>query len=200
MTSGNLLATAFSATALLFSGYSLYESVMKSPQLAIFVPPRIDYTDPDRPESPFEVFVIPLTIINDGARSSTVNAINLEVTNPRTKQTKRFYAARVGTWGETPAKPYAPIALAGKASQSQAVQFFPRNGDTLPRILDLEAGGYTMKITLDAAAVRSFWFVQPEPVSLTFERQIGKLDYRYFQGTGTMEMWAADYRAASSRD
>jgi hypothetical protein len=200
MTSGNLLATGFSATALLFSGYSLYESVLKSPQLAIFVPPRIDYTDPDRPESPFEVFVIPLTIANDGARSSTVNAINLEVTNPRTKQTKRFYAARLGTWGDKPAKPFAPVALAGKASQSQAVQFFPRNEETIPRILDLDAGSYTLKVTLDAAAPRSFWSTEAAPVSLTFERQIGKLDYRFFQGTGTMEMWAGDYKAASSRE
>jgi hypothetical protein len=28
--------------------------------------------------------------------------------------------------------------------------------------------------------------------------QIADLDYRYFQGTGTMELWAADYQAPVS--
>jgi hypothetical protein len=35
-------------------------------------------------------------------------------------------------------------------------------------------------------------------VSLEFEMQIGKLDYRNFNGNGVMEMWAADYRPAAT--
>jgi hypothetical protein len=27
--------------------------------------------------------------------------------------------------------------------------------------------------------------------------QAGDIDYRYFQGTGTMEMWVPDYQAVS---
>ena len=30
------------------------------------------------------------------------------------------------------------------------------------------------------------------------EMQTGDLDYRYFQGSGTMEMWAPDYQAPVS--
>ena len=91
----NVLPTLMSVMALLFSGYSLYESALRAPQLSIFVAPRIDYTDPDRPEAVREVFIVPLTIANDGARSATVQAINLEVVNSRTNQSKAFYAARL---------------------------------------------------------------------------------------------------------
>ena len=73
---GGRLATIISALALAFSGYSFYEAVLRAPELAIYVPPRIAYTDPDRPDSPFEVFIIPVTLANDGARSGTVLSLD----------------------------------------------------------------------------------------------------------------------------
>ena len=66
----NILATLLSAVALLFSAYSLYESALRAPQLSIYVAPRIDYTDPDRPEAPREVFIMPLTISVQIGRAS----------------------------------------------------------------------------------------------------------------------------------
>ncbi len=38
---GGWLATVISAFALVFSGYSFYESVLRAPEMAIYVPPRI---------------------------------------------------------------------------------------------------------------------------------------------------------------
>jgi hypothetical protein len=192
MTATNAATTLLSLLALLFSAYSLYESTLKAPQLEIFVAPRIDYTDPDRPEAVREVFVLPVTIANDGARSATVQSITLEVTNPRTKETKAFYPARLGSWGEVPVKPFAPVVLAGKASYSQAVQFEPRLGERVARILDQEAGSYVLKLTLDLAGVGQAGSRGHAP--LQFEMQIGELDYRAFQGIGTMAMWSPDYR------
>ena len=58
---GGRLATIISAFALLFSSYSFYETVLRSADFAIYVPPRIDYTDPNSPEHPLEVFIVPLT-------------------------------------------------------------------------------------------------------------------------------------------
>jgi hypothetical protein len=194
----NVLPTLMSVMALLFSGYSLYESALRAPQLSIFVAPRIDYTDPDRPEAVREVFIVPLTIANDGARPATVQAINLEVVNSRTNQSKAFYAARLGSWGEMPLKPFTPAVLAGRATYSQALQFEPRVGETVARILDLEPGRYTFTLTLDVAAAQGSWFVPGSVAPLQFEMQIGQLDYRYFQGTGTMEMWAPNYRPPTS--
>ncbi|MEO1205275.1 MAG: hypothetical protein AAFV45_02995 [Pseudomonadota bacterium] len=192
---GSAFATIISAVALTFSGYSFYESVLRAPELAVFAPPRIDYTDPDRPDSPFEVFVIPLTIANDGARSGTVLSVDLSVTNPRSLETKRFYAAQLGTWQATPRKPFAPIVLAGKAAFSETVQFLPRNGETVARILDLEPGTYDFEVTLNTGGVTQPWPLTANPVQpLKFTRRIGQLDYRNFNGPGTMPMWSADYK------
>ena len=89
--------------------------------------------------------------------------------------------------------------LAGRAIFSQAVQFEPRKGETIPRILDLEAGKYTFKLTAEtAAAQRAGGFSAGAATPLEFEMQIERLDYRRFQGVGTMEMWAADYQSAVS--
>ncbi len=194
-----LSATLLSAFALLFSGYSFYESVVRAPSLEIYVPPRIAYTDPDRPESPFEVFVLPLTLANDGARSGTILSIDLEVTNPRTRKTKKFYSARIGPWGIQPINAYAPISLAGRGSVSHAVQFFPREDETIPRILDLEAGTYQFRLTLNATKTgRGYGPFAAKTKPLRFEMQNGNLDYRNFTQIGTMPMWAKDYKPATT--
>jgi hypothetical protein len=196
-----LSATVISAFALLFSGYSFYESVLRSPALEIYVPPRIAYTDPDRPDSPFEVFILPLTLANDGARSGTVLSIDLEVTNPRTQLTKKFYSARVGPRGVRPVQAFAPISLACKDSHSQAVQFFPRADETIPRILDFEAGSYKLRLTLNATKTgRAYGPFAARVKPLEFEMQIGKLDYRNFAQFGTVPMWSKDYKPATTSD
>ena len=198
--SGNAAATIVSLFALVFSGYSFYESVLRAPALSVFVPPQIAYTDPDRPDSPFEVFILPITLANDGAQTGTVLSVDLEVTNPRTKLTKKFYAAHEGPWGVQPEKAFAPVSLAGKASHSAALQFFPRMKETIPRILDFEPGNYTFRLTLNTAAPKgdSLLNLPTKVKPLVFEMQIGKLDYRNFNNIGTMAMWAADYKPAAS--
>lgn len=191
----DIVPTVMSVVALMVSGYSLYESTLKGPELSVFVAPRIDYTDPDRPEAVREVFIMPVSVANDGARAATVMSVNLEVINPRTKQSKMFYAARLGSWGEAPLKPFAPAVLAGRATYSQALQFEPRVGEAVARILDLEPGGYTFKLTLELAGAG---VGGAGGQSLQFEMQAGQMDYRMFNGNGTMMMWTPSYRPPTS--
>ncbi len=191
----NALTSLMSAFAVLFSAYSLWESVLRAPDLALFVSPRIEYTDPDRPEAVREVFILPMTIANDGARTANIQSINLEVTNPRTKQSKFFYAARLGTWAETPIKPFAPVVLSGKGTYSHALQFEPRPGEAVARILDQEGGTYLFKLTLDLAGTEQD---RSGLATLQFEMKSDALDYRYFQGAGTMMMWAPDHRSPTN--
>lgn len=196
---GGRFATIISALALLFSGYSFYEAVMRAPELAVYVPPRIAYTDPDRPDSPFEVFIIPVTLANDGARAGTILSIDLTVKNVKSGDTKRFYSAQVGTWGAQPVKAYAPVSLPGRASNSQSVQFFPVAEEKLPRITDLEGGTFEFEIRLNTASKQigvPFLDLQTQPI--TFEMQMGKMDYRMFSRTGTMELWSKGNRPAGS--
>lgn len=196
---GGRLATVVSALALIFSAYTYYESVLRASKLAVYVPPGMQYTDPDRPDDPFEVFIIPVTLANDGARTGTVLSMDLEVTNKRSGDKKLFYAAQLGTWGEQPPRPFAPVPLSGRASFSEAVQFFPRVGEKVPRILDLEAGTYAFKLSLQTATTGGPDFLPASEASpLVFERQIGQLDYRNFAGSGTISMWTDDYKSSQN--
>jgi hypothetical protein len=193
---GGKAAAVVSAFALLFSGFSFYESSMRNAELSIYVPPQIQYADPDSPDSPFEVFAVPVTFVNDGARTGAVTAIDFFVTNLRSGETKTFYAANVGTWGTTPLAAFTPISLPGKESYSTTVQFFPREGEAVPRILDLEPGQYRFKLVLHGAQARTSKFFEQDVMPLEFEMQAGQMDYRFFNNDGTMGLRSADYRPA----
>ena len=78
--SGGMMAIIVSALALIFSAVSLYQTVIKQAQLHVYLPDTINYTrDPD---GSFEVFVLPITVSNSGARDGLVSAMKLEVRKP----------------------------------------------------------------------------------------------------------------------
>ena len=173
--------------------------MLRAPELAIYVPPRIAYTDPDRPDSPFEVFIIPVTLANDGARTGTVLSLDLTVKNTKTGDTKKFYSAQIGPWGVQPVKAYAPVSLPGRISSSQAVQFFPVADETLPRITNQEGGIYEFEIKLNTASKDiGVPFLNLRTAPLTFTMQMGKMDYRIFTRTGTIELWSKGNKPAGS--
>ena len=195
-----LFATIISGFALLFSGYSFYETVVRSADFAAYVPPRIAYTDPNSPEHPLEVFIVPLTLANDGARTGTVLSIDLFVTNPRTKQTKKFYAAHLGTWGQSPKTPFMPVALLGKTSFSKPMQFVPRADEKINRILDFEAGDYEFELKLNTASPdNALPFLKPKIRPLNFNMQTHKMNYLRFNKTGTQAMWSKNARSAATK-
>ncbi len=192
-------ATILSAFALLFSGYSFYETVIKSAEFSIFVAPRIAYTDPNSPDHPLEVFILPMTLANDGARTGTVLSIDLTVTNPRTGQSKKFYAANLGTWGVQPRTPFMPVALLGKDTWSKAVQFIPRREEKVKRILDMQASDYRFELRLATASNDGgLPFLKNRVRSLKFAMQTGATDYRRFTRNGTQAMWSKDYQSAKA--
>ena len=60
-------AEVFSGVAVALSGYSLWQTSLKQADLQVFVPPLIRYASPYQ-NSIFEVFEVPLTVINEGAQ------------------------------------------------------------------------------------------------------------------------------------
>ena len=141
---GGTLAVVVSALALLFSGYSLWDTSLKAADLHAFVPPVIQYSAPYQ-NSNFEVIAVPVTLTNEGARSATVLSMELTVAEPRTKQTKHFYAADFGRWSMAKTRanayePFAPISLAGRASRTASVLFYTRGQDEKPEELIREPG------------------------------------------------------------
>ena len=85
------MATPISAFAFAFSGVSFYETVLKRPKLAAFVPPVMHYARDSGGD--IELFAIPLTVLNDGARTGTVLAMELDVTDMKSGKSKNAIIA-----------------------------------------------------------------------------------------------------------
>src|SRR5262245_18010264 len=151
------VTTSFSAIALLFSAFSLWESRLKNSDLRIFVPPVIQYSAPLQ-NSNFEVLAIPVTIANEGARAGTVLSLELAVSDPKTGQTKRFYSADFGRWTLERSRsgafqPFAPIVLTGYSSRTETVLFYTRGEAEQPPQIIRETQPYRFTLTLDEAVV-----------------------------------------------
>jgi hypothetical protein len=203
--SGDRTAAVVSAIALIFSAYSLWESSLKSPDVRVFVPPVIHYAAPYQ-NSNFEMISIPVTFTNEGARTGTVLSIGLEVTNPRSNESKRFYAAELGRWSMERTRSgayeqFAPLSLAGHSSRTEAVLFYTRGEQEKPDQLIRDVGSYTMKLTLDLAEVDEFgWLDRLWKVttpSVTFERNLRFYDARAFT-SGTLPLYDKDWQASVS--
>ena len=191
------VTTVFSAVALLFSAYSLWESRLKQSELRVFVPAVIEYSSPYQ-NSNFEAIIIPVTISNEGARTGTVLSLELAVTDAKTNQTKRFYAANFGRWTMERTRsgayqPFAPIALTGYSSRTETVQFYTRGEEEKPPQMIRETQVYRFTMTLqDVANDRR------APATLSFERELRHYDARLFTN-GTLSLYPKDWNAGVSQ-
>jgi hypothetical protein len=135
---GKAAATVISAVALLFSGFSLWETSLKQADLNVYVTGVVAYErdltadDYILPAGGFEVFAVPITIANGGARDGAVLALQLDVSNPRTGMTGRFeatytadgaYFANTGT--KRPKTPFSALVIAGRSAWTGTVLFYP---------------------------------------------------------------------------
>ncbi len=187
----------------MFSGYSLWSTSLQQPELRAFVPPVIHYAAPYQNNN-FEVLVIPVTLTNEGARTGTVLSMELAVTDPRTKETKYFYAADFGRWSMERTRtnayqPFAPISLVGRASRTETVLFYTRGEQEKPPQLIRELGSYHFKLRLEEAGVEDFGvfdrFWKRESRELVFERELKFYDARAFTA-GTLPMYAKDWKSS----
>jgi hypothetical protein len=199
---GGRIATLVALIALVFSAYSLWETSLKQPDVRIFVPPVIQYSAPYN-NSNFEVIAIPVTFANEGARTGTVLSMELAVTDPRTKQTKHFYAADFGRWTMEKTRasayePFAPISLAGRAARTETVLFYTRGEQELPAQLIREVGPYEFTLKLEQAVADDLgtvdqWLAKGQ-VSVSFARELRAYDARAFNAA-TLPMYAKDWRS-----
>jgi hypothetical protein len=191
-----------SGGAVIFSGISLWYTSLRAPDLNIFVPPILRYASPFQ-NSIFEAFEIPVTIINSGARTGTVLSIDLVVTDYKRRQSKRFYSACIGPWHRETLgfKPFAPMSLAGRTSQSDTLLFYPRNDETVMQIVQ-DAGRFRFNLSLNVAGARPQSTLTRLlgggiPAPLTFDMHLPVLDHRSFtQGAGSVMLNHPDWRAS----
>jgi hypothetical protein len=190
------LATVLSAIAVIASCVSVYISALQGPRLAVYLPPAFQYAMDGEGEN----FTIPITIANSGARSSTVLSMELEVINPKTNTTQRFYSSYMGEHPSTQSAPsvrqFAPMAILGHSVVSQTVRFYPgpaaHRGEDAPRIVS-GAGDYTLRLKINTAAPAEASLLdrlqgQAQPAPITVEMTLPVLDYR-----GLMPMRAKDW-------
>ncbi len=196
---GGVFAAIFSGVALAVSGFSLWDTSLKAAHVGVFVPAVIQYSAPYQ-NSNFEMFEIPVTMTNEGARTGTVLSMELAVTDPRTNKTKHFYASDFGRWTmqKTQSGAYerfAPISLAGRSSRTESVLFYTRGEEEKPAELVRETGPYKFKLTLELAE-KPDGESSPNP-AVVFERELRGYDARAFQN-GTLPMIAKDWRSSSN--
>lgn len=202
--SGGLAATLLSAVAVLFSGYSLWDTSLRAADLRVFVPRVIYYAAPYT-NTNFEMVSIPVTLSNEGAETGTVLHMDLAVTDPRTNQTKHFYAAELGVWSmeRTRVRAYtgfAPLPLSGRASRTESVLFYTRGEEEKPEQIIREVGPYRFTLTVTQAEERPGLFGTgraAKPISVSFERVLPFYDARAFE-TGTIFMHAKDWTTSSN--
>lgn len=128
------LSSAGSIIALVVSGVSLWESVLKQPSLKVYVGESMFYTRD--PWGSYEVFVVPITIVNSGAQDGAVTALKLELANAESGVKDNFESAYTadaswfaGTDNVTnrtkrPKAPFSALAIAGRSAWSGTVLFY----------------------------------------------------------------------------
>jgi hypothetical protein len=147
---GGWLPTVFSAVAVALSCVSVYMSTLQGAKLEVYVPPTIHYGRDAGGDT--ELFAIPLTIANNGARSAAVLSVELEVQNLKTNTTQRYYSAFLGEHpreATTSNRQFAPLSIAGRGLFSETVRFYPAG--VQPKLVDAE-GEYAFRLQLNTAA------------------------------------------------
>jgi hypothetical protein len=186
-------AEIFSGLAVVISLYSLWRTALQHASLNVFVPPIIRYASPYQ-NSVFEVFEIPMTVVNEGALTGTILSFNLEVMNPRHGVSKQFYSAAFGAWSLEKAQGesingFTPISLIGRGTQAATILFFARHDSEIQQIVD-GPGPYEFRLTpLMAQSEQRIPIGRSTVPQLTFTMNLPYLDHRAFTtGSGTIQM------------
>ena len=182
---GNRLATLVSAFAFAFSAVSFYETVLKQPNLRVYVTDTLAYTRD--PWGGYEVVAVPLTIANSGARDGAVITLELDVKNVESGKSETFtsaYTADAQYFGgrddvanriKRPKLPFAPLAIAGRSAYAGTILFYTAEGRDGREQKTLIEPNSKIEMTLRVLSPPSSgwleqrFFVQPAPITLTGE-------------------------------
>ena len=203
---GGWLATSISALAFLFSGISFYMSALQQADLEVYVPPVLQYARDGGGD--VDVFALPVSIANNGANTGAVLAMELLVENTKEgaeTRSKTFYSAFLGEHprsSDAPNKAFAPIAVAGRATYSDTIRFYPQ-GSALPKVIQ-EAGDFRFTLKLQVASPADPSWIDRltaarTPLPLVFERTIPYISEQHLGfRRGTVSMHAKDWKPTSS--
>lgn len=136
ISSATVVTALASFIALIFSGISLYQTVLKRADVRLFVPETVSYTRD--PNGSFEVLAVPVTVVNSGARDGVVTSMQLKIKNEETGYVRKLSASYFAEEGyfstkedyragiSRPKRPFAPLTIPGRSGHSATVLFYPR--------------------------------------------------------------------------
>lgn len=131
-----------------------------------YVPNTIAYTRDAN--GSFEVFVVPITVANTGARDGLVSSLELTVKNRNTGVIRTFHSHFVAgknylstkedyTKGLTrPKSPFVPIAIPGRTSRSDTLLFYP-NAYNKQRVLT-KGGSFDFRLVAESQGIEELSF------------------------------------------
>jgi hypothetical protein len=176
-----LTSVLTSVVALAFSGYSFYETVAKQPDFRIYPSPLVYmYRQGFR-----DVFAIPITLSNDGARRGTVLSFDLEVTHRETGKTMTFQNQKFGESPGAGARVFTPMTVAGRSSATDIVLFYATATGSL---VEQQTGNvklplrFALKMNIDAGGD---WIAPRQPAPLVFEMTADYIQSHAFMERGT---------------
>lgn len=181
-----------SILALLFSGISLYETVLKQPRLSLHAAARWHYGR--APGASDEQFTVPLAISNNGAREGIVVSLAMMVERPDGGK-KDFSATFIDLAPDSERRLLAPIAVPGRSAHTATFVFAP--DEPGPPLMS-ERGTLRAVIRLTHTYERSFGPIDnlfhraPQPIEVT-------LDLRTFDIASLVRGEAAPVAARTER-
>ncbi len=198
---GGLLATLFSAVALFFSGISYYDSSLASADLTVYVPPMVHYA-----RDGADVFNVPITIVNDGAKNGTVLSMDLKVDNLQADAERKSILLRSMFLGDyprddkAPLRSFAPISVPGHGTITETVRFY-NMGEAMP-LLVTDKGKFRFTLSLnvaknDGGILDGYLGTEPRPLSFDLELPYFPVQHVANQN-GTATMFNPDWAPAVS--
>lgn len=189
------VAAGASAIAVLFSGFTLWDTSLQQSDLRIYVPPVIFYAGHQQ-NSNVEAIKIPVTIVNEGAQTGTVLSLNLDVADGA-GHSKGFYSASIVPEEGSPI-PFAPMVLQGHTSKTAILLFYTRGSAQKVEQIIAGPGQYRFSLALDEAkntslGLMSFFHGNGSGV-LSFDRELPAFDARM----DAMPLYAKDWQSAIS--
>lgn len=179
-TASNWIAALVSLVALAFSAFSLWETSLKQPDLQLYVSPVVHYT---RDGDEAEIFAVPITIANQGARDGAILSLDLHVKANEGGAERDFYSAysvdgsffvppgrfdpntRSFERVDRPKTPFAPISVPGRGTYTGTILFYNK-GSAWPKLV---ANKGTFTLTLEPA--------------IRFDESLGILDRMFARRT-----------------
>lgn len=201
---GGMLATVLSGVALVMSGLSYYETSYKTADLSVYVPPMIHYAR----DGDADVFNMPITIANDGAKNGTVLTMDLEVQKlePGGRRSRHFHSIFLGDWprdDKVPNRSFAPLSIPGHGTFTETVRFYPMDEGGGFIVTDKGNFRFTLKLVVaqppEASWLDKLAAAPPKPI--VFELGIDQLSIQHLTfRNGTQAMYSKTWKSATSFD